>query len=104
MIFLFVLGFQSVLSEKRLKSTKTKSSNEQSSSFSLEPKKLFDSMEVEEEIHKGDCKLSYTINFSKPVRNFSHSESTSIKGLLVFQNSVLAALSSNYCGEGIGFL
>ncbi|KAL8182520.1 UNVERIFIED_CONTAM: hypothetical protein K2H54_057669 [Gekko kuhli] len=47
-------GFQSVLSEKRLKATKRKSSNEQSSSFSFEPRQLFDSMEVEEEIQKGE--------------------------------------------------
>uniref|UniRef100_A0ACB8FD85 Uncharacterized protein n=1 Tax=Sphaerodactylus townsendi TaxID=933632 RepID=A0ACB8FD85_9SAUR len=47
-------GFLSGLGEKRLKTTERKSSNEQSSSFSFEPKKLFDSVEMEEATHKGE--------------------------------------------------
>nr|XP_056710949.1 synaptonemal complex protein 2-like [Euleptes europaea] len=47
-------GFLSGLREKRLKGTERKSSNEQSSSLSFEPKRLFDSMEKEEESCKGE--------------------------------------------------
>ncbi|XP_054841829.1 synaptonemal complex protein 2-like [Eublepharis macularius] len=46
-------GFSSDLCKKRLKTIKRKPSNEQSSSLSFEPKKLFDSIELEEDMNKG---------------------------------------------------
>ncbi|XP_077209307.1 synaptonemal complex protein 2-like isoform X1 [Paroedura picta] len=58
-------GFQSTLSEKRLKATKRKSGHERSSSLSFEPKQLFDSMEVEEEIHKGETVDVFEDNVSR---------------------------------------
>ncbi|XP_060100348.1 synaptonemal complex protein 2-like [Heteronotia binoei] len=88
-------GFQSVLSEKRLKATKRNFSNELSSSLSFEPKQLFDSMDVEEEIHKGETLDALEDNVSAMFRE-DIGDSGVIAAFETFTNELKKTFWSRY--------